>query len=187
MIHLYVVVGEVPREPVVVFDVDGVLVDCSERFKKSLEEVGARNVKELRGEQRRKFWEVFLSEKYMYLDKPNPDGVELARQLSTKYPIVVISGRPARLAEATVRQLREFGVPFTAVVFRADGYYGKDQEYKDHVVRALGLRVVEAHDDSEEVCSMYCKYTERVYIWRNLKPALFSPTSVSHNLEYNNS
>lgn len=179
---MYVVVGTVPREPVVVLDVDGVLVDCSGRLGRSLEEVGATSVSELKGEQRKRFWEIFLSEKYIHLDKPNPVGVELARRLGAVHPVVVISGRPARLAEATIRQLKEFGVPFAAVVFRADGYYGKDHEYKERAVQALGLRVVEAHDDSEEVCKVYLKYTSRVYIWRNMRPALFGSSNMLYNL-----
>lgn len=164
---MYVVYGVVPREPVVVFDIDGVLVDCSERLSKSLEEAGARSMGELRGEHRRRFWEVFLSEKYMHLDKPNNQAIELVRQLHEKHPVVIISGRPARLADATMKQLKDFGVPYDAVVFRADNYHGKDHEYKERAVRELGLRVVEAHDDSEDVCRAYCKYTSRVYIWRN--------------------
>ncbi|MEM4595492.1 MAG: HAD family acid phosphatase [Thermofilaceae archaeon] len=175
--RVYVVYGDVPRgAPCVVFDIDGVLVDCSERLKRSLEEVGASDTSELLGEKRRRFWEVFLSEKYMDADAANPEAVELAwkRRLSG-YRVVLVTGRPERLSAATFEQLRRFNVVFDAVVFRANDYRGKDHEYKRTVLEELGLRVVELHDDSEQVCAACAHLAGSVYLWRNLRPVPWKP------------
>lgn len=165
-------VGRIPPGRCVLFDVDGVLVDSSARLSASLAEVGARSIDELRDPSTRsRFWEVFLSEKYIHLDRPNPTAVELLRRRREEgYGIVVVTGRPYRLSSATLRQLDELGVPYDAVVFRFDDYFGKDREYKLRVLEELGIDAAEAHDDSPEVCRAYSARVERVYCWRGLRP-----------------
>ncbi|MEM1913588.1 MAG: hypothetical protein QW067_10645 [Thermofilaceae archaeon] len=169
---VFEVYGSIPRgRGCVVFDVDGVLVDSSERLRRSLEEVGAGDVSELNGERRRRFWEIFLSEKYIELDKPNPPAVELAKKRKSEgYGLVILTGRPLKLLRKTLEQLNSYGVPYDAVIFRSDGFYGKDHEYKKRALEELGLTVVELHDDSESVCSYCAPHAKNVYIWRNLKP-----------------
>jgi Predicted phosphatases len=121
---IYVVYGgSIPKRTVVVFDIDGVLVDCSERLEKSLEEVGAtKDDLEHSPEARRRFWRVFLSEKYMHLDRPVDAAVELLRERRKSYGVVIVTGRPKTLLKPTIKQLEDFGIPFDAVVFRAQGY-----------------------------------------------------------------
>lgn len=166
----YVIVGSVAKAKCVVFDLDGVLIDSSARFARSLEEIGAKGADDLRDPgTRRRFWEVFLSEKYMSLDRPNPRALELLKKRRAEgYGIIIVTGRPAKLADATLRQLEEFGIPYDAITFRSYSYFGKDHEYKLSVLTDLRLSVAEAHDDSSEVCKAYSSLTERVYCWKNL-------------------
>ncbi len=59
---------------IAVFDLDGVVVDSEARLRAALEAVGAEGLGGLRGAARRRFWEVFLSEGLLGLDRPNPAG-----------------------------------------------------------------------------------------------------------------
>jgi len=142
------------RPKAVVFDIDGVLVDSSRRFNKALEEVGAKDPKELTGEKRKRFWEVFLSEKYLHLDNPNEEYVERLREYRAQgYKIIILTGRPERLRRATEEQLRRFGVEYDEIVFRPEGDYSKDHEFKARELAKLMQRyTIEAvYDDSEAV------------------------------------
>lgn len=163
-----VVVGTVPQKRCVVFDLDGVLIDSSARLRRSLEEVGVGSMEELRDpELRRRFWDVFLSDRYIHLDTPNRRAVEaLVRRREEGYGVVIITGRPYRMARSTLRQLEEFGIPYDAIVFRSDSYRGKDHEYKVTAIAELALDVAEAHDDSPDVCAAYSRVVKSVVCWR---------------------
>jgi len=138
----------------VVFDIDGVLVDSSERFKKAMEEMGVKDPRELAGEKRRRFWEVFLSEKYLHLDTPNEEYIEKLKEYKAQgYRVVILTGRPERLRGATEEQLRAFGIEYDEIVFRPEGDYSKDHEFKARELAKLMQRyAIEAvYDDSEAV------------------------------------
>lgn len=165
-------------EPAVVYDVDGVLVDNTERLKRSLEELGAPSIDSL-GTRKREFWELFLSEKYIHLDKPVQAAIDLAREKSKKHPIVIITGRPEKLARATLEQLKNFGIPYNAVIFRGDSSYVKDYELKDLAVRELAIDVLEAHDDSLEVCKTMLRHARHgVYWWRSIGSYVYLPPAI---------
>lgn len=141
-------------------------MDSSARLSATLSEIGARSFGELSGERRWRFWEVFLSTKYIHLDRPNPVAIELAKERKREgYGIVIVTGRPARLRDVTLVQLTSFGVPFDLLVMREDNFFAKDHEYKRIVVEGLRLRIAEAHDDSPDVCEAYKRYARRVYLW----------------------
>ncbi len=146
--------GSGERRKTVVFDVDNTLVDSNERFRKSLEEVAGRPVNsldDLNPEERRRFWEVFLSPKYIELDKPLEKGISEIRDRAEKgYYIVILTGRPERLRIHTEMQLRKFGVPFHKLIMRSDNDYRQDYEYKVEKLGMLqndGHEVVEFHED----------------------------------------
>ena len=159
------------------FDIDGVICDVSERYARSLEEAGGRSLRELHSKKRRKFWRVFLSEKYMHLDKPNPRGIELVRLRKRQgYFIVLLSGRRYDTQyKFTLRQLRQWGVPFDRIFLRPSGLLVKDYVFKGRVLRRLilsGYEVVEFHDDSLEIIE-YVRVNfpnMRVILWENLQP-----------------
>lgn len=172
----YVQVGTIPdSDNVVVFDIDGVLIDCTERLKLSLSELGVNNLSEINKTLKKKFWEIFLSPKYIDYDTPNPEAIDWCRKRHREgYSILLLTGRPENLITHTVNQLNRFNTPYHSIVFRPTGVFEKDYVFKENVIKELGMRVVELHDDSEDVCKTLAKYCLRVYLWRNLKPTLYS-------------
>ena len=131
-----------------VFDLDGVLIDVSERLARCLKESGGR--------KDRVFWNCFLSSKYMYLDKPNTELVEYVRKLKQLgYRIIIVTGRRRDTQlDATIAQLRAFGVPFDELYMREPNDYRKDHEFKTDIVKRLlekGYEITEVWDDSERV------------------------------------
>jgi len=137
---------EALKPKAVIFDLDGVLVDSSERYRLCEEES--------RGD-RRKFWDCFLSEKYMDLDKPVEKYIQILKSYAAQgYRIIIVTGRvEERQRDRTLRQLSEWGVTFHEIYFRRAGDYRKDYEYKSEVVRRLSerYRIAAVFDDSKAV------------------------------------
>mgnify|MGYP000389064791 CR=1 FL=1 len=137
---------EALKPKAVVFDLDGVLVDSSERYNKCYEEA--------RG-NRRKFWKCFLSEKYMDLDKPNEEMVKLVRSyLARGYKIIILTGRVKQTQERKTReQLRKWKIYYHEIIFREKGDYRKDHTFKlEHLDKLMERYKIEAvFDDSERV------------------------------------
>jgi len=94
---------------VVVYDIDGVLVDPSERME------AARRAGD--------FWRAFLDPGLLRLDKPYPGMVERAnRDAAAGRRVILLTGRPERLRHATLDELRRFGLNVDSVelVMRRD-------------------------------------------------------------------
>lgn len=128
-----------------VFDVDGVLVNPSRRYREAL--------RRSRGD-RDSFWELFLSPSLMALDEPRQLGINLLLDRLKRGRVVIVTGRPERLRRATINQLSEFGVPVRhvdAFLMREDGDFRKEWDVKPEILRtyveAKGLKVIEIHDD----------------------------------------
>ncbi|MEM2302299.1 MAG: hypothetical protein QXR14_08820 [Sulfolobales archaeon] len=158
---------------VAVFDLDGVIFDSSERFRKALEEVGVSE-EEFRKDQskRSKVWDVFLSEKYIKLDMLNNAVLnEIRRALKHGLGIVILSGRPERMINKTLEMLRKNGIDFDLAVFRAEGNYARDKEFKVETLKKLSLRVEEIHDDVEEIITAIQEIypNAKGYLWRGGK------------------
>jgi len=137
------------RSGVVVFDIDGVLIDCSERLLKCEEEAG---------NNKRIFWSRFLSPRYMHLDKPIDFGFEVLRgRIAKGYNIVIITGRTDNMASETVEQLKSMGIEGIPIVFRKTGNFAKDYIFKASAAKSLGLEVLEVHDDSIEVLKSFAE------------------------------
>jgi acid phosphatase class B len=141
---------------VAIFDLDGVIFDSSERFRKALEETSVSE-EEFRSDykKRAKVWEVFLSNKYIELDRVNPEvfGYILKAKM-TGLDIVLLTGRPAKMLEKTVEMLRKNNIEYNMLIMRADNDRSKDHEFKARVIKKLaetGIEVYEIHDDSEDV------------------------------------
>ena len=148
---------EALKPKAVVFDLDGVLVDCSERY--------ARCREESRGDRGR-FWKCFLSEKYMDLDKPREDAVKLLRSYLAKgYRIIILTGR-VRQAQArkTREQLRRWRIYYHEIVFRERGDYREDRIFKLEELEKLmkKYRVKAVFDESEEIVEAIKKHYPKV-------------------------
>jgi len=168
-------VRELPSDwrEIVIFDLDGVLVDNTERLRESLSEVAEKYsiqieninecIKNMRkygldsviqsSRARREFWNTFLSEKYIHLDKPREVGIELLNEAvgEGKY-VIILSGRTDNLLEATRRQLRDFNIHYDMLVMRKLGVFAKDHEFKlNFINNVLDGKVYKIHDDSPRV------------------------------------
>nr|MDO8100789.1 hypothetical protein [Candidatus Njordarchaeota archaeon] len=108
-----------------VTDLDNTLIDSRERFKRSISEATGclssttppvLDVKKLLPEQRNRFYEVFLSSKYMDLDIPVRGSVEVTSRLrSMGLGIVYLTGRhhskEDSLKSETLKTLSRLGYP----------------------------------------------------------------------------
>ncbi|MEZ0289533.1 MAG: HAD family acid phosphatase [Sulfolobales archaeon] len=129
-----------------VFDVDGVLFDVSERYNRALSEDPSVG---------RRFWKIFFSEELLELDKPNPVGVENLRKcLQRGLSVYIVSGRPERLRDATLNQLREIDIDVGRIrlILRDDRDLRKSFAFKLDIVKRLLKKYVirEIHDDDLE-------------------------------------
>ncbi len=128
----------------VIFDMDGVLVDSSQRYDycKSITKT------------RREFWNCFFNCSLLHLDRPNERLVQLARAFkSLGWRVIILTGRTEAMRECTEEELRRFGIPFDEVVMRKNGDFRRAGEYKGDVVRGLvgAFDRVIAYDDDPGV------------------------------------
>ena len=130
------------------FDVDGVIVDISERLKMA---------RELSRGNRELFWRYFFSEELLVLDRPRDIGIKLVVDRSRKGSVIIITGRPSRLRKYTLEEvLRYTGIEPKAIFMRGNCDYRPSPIVKVELIRralSLGYDIVEYHDDSEEVLS----------------------------------
>jgi len=139
--------GKLVKGNNIVFDIDGVLIDCGERLRRCEEESNG---------SRKAFWDCFLSPRYMHLDKPIEFGFEVLKDRIAKgYNIVIITGRTDNMVSETLKQLKAQGVDGIPIVFRRRGNYAKDYIYKPSAAKRLGLDVREVHEDDFEVLKSF--------------------------------
>ncbi len=147
-------IRDMDRVRLAIFDIDNTLIDSTERFRKSLEEVAGRRVEsleELGPEERNRFWDVFLSPKYLHLDRPMERGIkELLERRGEGYYILILTGRPERMREVTVEQLREIGVEYDALLMRRD-----DDRRPDHIYKPVRIGMIMRGIDSRDASIEY--------------------------------
>jgi hypothetical protein len=142
---------------VIISDIDGTVLDVEPRIVACLNEIGAeysgeaiRVSRTLPSKQRDAFYDVFLSQKYLHLDRPIPRAVEELRELqaSTGLPLVYLSGRLANMAKGTRAALEKVGLPFEAMVLRPmrDRMMRTDR-WKIGAIRECGYEPVHIFDD----------------------------------------
>jgi len=129
---------------VYVFDIDGVLLDVSERLKLAL--------------QSNDFWRTFFRKDLLHLDKPRAKGIDILRDRAQRGLIAIVTGRPEFLRKATIQQLRDLGVYDLVwrIYMRKRRDFRKTKIIKAEIVRQLiieGFEIVEIHDDEIEVLS----------------------------------
>ncbi len=144
-----------PTGDVYVFDVDGVLVDASERLKAALRSVGLEGYErpeDIEPGLRQAFWKVFLSPELLELDKPRETGIKLLLDRLGKGVVLILTGRPYRLFKSTVAQLKSMGVPMerTILVMRPNSERRRDVDFKASVLARI-QKLVEIHDDDLKV------------------------------------
>jgi len=142
------------NKKIVIYDIDNTIIDVRERYNRSLEEAGLdpnTNIRIIPPHQRNRFWRVFLSSKYIDLDKPDLEEIErLNSMYEMGYGIVLITGRPNYMRRDTEKQLSQFGVKYHALIMRPDNNREPDKIYKLKVIKEmvdLGLEIIEYHED----------------------------------------
>ncbi|MEM2472908.1 MAG: HAD family acid phosphatase [Sulfolobales archaeon] len=155
-----------------IFDLDGVIFDSTERFRKSLEEAGVSEEEFKKDHRKRsRVWEIFLSNKYLELDKPVQDALtSMERAYMLGLSAVILSGRPKRMASKTIEMLDRIGARYDLLILRGDANKEKDHIYKARAMRWLvehEYEVVEIHDDSEEVLNKLRELAPdaKLYLW----------------------
>ncbi|MEM0453240.1 MAG: hypothetical protein QXO98_01075 [Sulfolobales archaeon] len=130
----------------IAFDVDGVLMDVDERFKRA-EELSKHNTD--------CFWEIFFNEELMDLDKPRDVAKELINSRIGAYGLIIITGRPRKLYNITLNQLERFYNLRPAKIYMRSSYDRRPASIlkPELIGRAIneGFHIVEYHDDEEDV------------------------------------
>lgn len=121
----------------IAFDIDGVLADARHR-----EHHLARRPKD---------WEGFFAEARQ--DEPIAAGRQALLDALEGETVVLISGRPERLRQATLDWLAEHGFPPVQVYLRRDTDHRPAAVVKSEILASLGgpLQVSKVHDDDPAV------------------------------------
>ena len=128
--------------PAVVVDVDGVLSDASGRQHLLVGPTMA--------------WEEFFEASVE--DPPIPEGIRLVAGLVGERTIILLTARPARLADTTVAWLGRHGVSWDLLVMRVDGDRRSSPDVKLDALDRLrtdGHDVQLAVDDDPRNVEMY--------------------------------
>jgi len=131
---------------VCIVDVDGTLIDSERRFK-----IAQRG--------NHIDWNIALDPRNIaVLDKPMPDNIvktifNICRQLQCT--IIVLTGRPERLREITVKQLEKIGLKPDSyiLIMRKDNDFRREVDFKLSKIVDLArrYRIVAIFDDNLEV------------------------------------
>lgn len=118
----FLVSGMAMGSSIAVFDIDGTVFDDSGRIKAvmvSLNLPPATKPEDLRGSLRDEFSRAYFEGALLNQDKPNSRTLELIwKQKKAGKHVVLLSERPTTIKEQTEKQLREYGIPFDALLLR---------------------------------------------------------------------
>jgi len=163
---------------IVIFDLEGVLIDNSKRLRYALQKVGAKDIESLAYPLRGRFWKIFLDKDLASrMDTVNMVGLKLLVEKARKHKIAIISGSPCEIVrdhmEKIYVKLSEMNAEIEiSYVFCRKGTREKAPDFKERIIRRLILedKVVEIHDDDERVLSRAKKYGIKCILWINLQP-----------------
>jgi len=178
----YIIVGDISSvkdRDVVVFDLDGVLVNNNDRYVASLREISPdiESHEDLDRFRKDKFWKIFLSDKYIHLDKPVRSAIDMLNEARQQYKIVIITGRTSNMLDATLKQLKEFGISYDVLVMRREGDFTKDVLFKRMAIEKLNLNPVYIHDDSIDVVVEMLRWARiGVFYWYRVGEYMFVPS-----------
>ncbi|HIQ13587.1 MAG TPA: hypothetical protein EYH44_04305 [Thermoprotei archaeon] len=151
----------------VVYDIDNTLIDVRRRLYICLKEASngrkIYRLSDLTPEERDRFWEIFLSPKYIYLDRPIKETIE---EVNAKYDsglyVIILTGRPENMYRVTISQLNRYGVKFHRIYMRPIHDKNPDYIYKPSQISRIlaeNFNILEYHDDSisalERVSQLY--------------------------------
>lgn len=137
----------------VIFDLDGTLADITKRREMATKENGKID------------WGIFFKPENIWFDKPNVPVIEMAKILSQKHRIVILSGRSKATKQETIRWLKKFEVPFDVIKMRPttkEWLFMPDDELKQHWLDSLFPgdkkdNILCIFDDRDKVVKMWRK------------------------------
>jgi len=158
----------------IVYDIDNTLLDVSERLVRSIIEAGGDPIYGLSKmplDRRRRFWSIFLSSKYIHLDKPDLKAIEdVNRKYDSGYIIILLTGRPEYMRKDTVKQLETYSVKYHILIMRPNNNRDPDYIYKPMVIEALiqkGINIVEYHEDDIKTIKKISKLFPTIKVYRH--------------------
>jgi hypothetical protein len=145
----------------IICDIDGTVLNVNERIAATLREIGvepgrdgARVADSLRGKQRSRFFDLFLSEKYTHLDTPIPQVIASIEklQVETALPLVFLSGRPSSMKRSTRKGLEETGLTYESMLLKPRGQQMRPTAgFKVQAIRDSGYEPAHVFDDDPEI------------------------------------
>lgn len=167
--ELRVTMHESPEREVIVVDVDGTLVDVSERASAAFHEIGMKVkpqdwedvYEELDPAEKNRFLRRFLSDKYASLDKPHKAVVSFVKRLydRTELPVVLLTGRPEEMQDThknVAQILMQAGVPVSDVIQRREELkFMRSHTYKVKMLKEKGFIPRIAVDDMEYILDAF--------------------------------
>ncbi len=159
------------RKRICIVDVDGTLIDSSERFK-------------IATKKGKIDWNIALDEKYLrMLDRPMPRHVidKIVRICNEKCDdIIVLTGRPERLRGVTLEQLRKINFTFSKLVMRKDSDYSKEIDFKISKILEISRygNIVAMFDDNTELLNAIKSLFGNVKIYHVTRDDVYELTTI---------
>ena len=149
----------------IIVDIDGTVLDVTERMKASLRDAGvkpgenpSRTVEGLRGKLKNDFFARFQSEAHTHLDTPIPEVIEELRQLLqvAELPIVYLSGRLASMKKSTQKAIDTIDLPYEAIVLRPwNQRMRRTTDLKIALTKERGYEPVHVFDDDASILAAF--------------------------------
>ncbi len=148
-----------------VFDLDGTILDTSQRKRTILQELGlppsAKTTDIHDEETNRKYWQLMDNPNYVELDNLYDQAREkvFSEAKLGRIPVAISSGRRETLLEATKARLANLGVPLFHLILREAGNYETDGKFKTKWSQRLAsnYELVEFFDRDAVLSSMIMK------------------------------
>lgn len=129
----------------VIIDIDDTLSLAGRRFDLARKPNGKIN------------WDIAHNIEFVKEDKPNLPMIDLAKKYKKDgFKVVIITGRPEFIREATENWLKKYGIEYDALYMRLKNeHYIKAVDYKRRIYQSYLDDVFCAYDDDEEIIQMW--------------------------------
>lgn len=157
-----------PVAKVIVVDLDNTVVDVNKRLMKVLEIIGHRvksvhdiehTIDNLSRSELEKFYGLFLSDEYVYLDKLKLGVIEdiLEYHEKTGYPAVIITGRPDTMksTEDIIEYLEDRGLDIIETIIRSGKLRMATPIYKVQAIKLRNYMPMAIFDDDTDVLAEF--------------------------------
>jgi len=168
---------------VVVFDLEGVLIDNKERLKQALGKIGAedRELDALDKRKKRLFWRYYFNPELAdKLDAVNQKGVEiLLDRYNRGKKIIILSGSPKEIVMIHIQKIKAYlqklgrNVVFNKIIWRPKEDRRKANEFKlsmiKNILAFMNEDVEEVHDDNLDVIIAFKGVAKKRFLWKDGK------------------